>query len=77
MAAKPPPGPEVNLTNPPSIGYQLVISSIVCVSISTMFLAMRLYTRKVLLNVIGWDDFWITLAWVRLSLSLSINSKSG
>ena len=61
----PPPGFEINLINPPWIGYQLVTTAGVCMAMSTVLLALRLITRKMLLRSLGWDDLLITLSWVR------------
>jgi hypothetical protein len=66
-AAAPPPGYEVNLINPEYIGYQLVAVSVVFASMSTVVVALRLYTRKFLVKSLGWDDLWISLAWVSFS----------
>jgi hypothetical protein len=60
----PPPGYTINLVNPEYIGYQLVIVAIVSASLSTFFLLLRLYTRKLIVKSLGWDDFWIVFAWV-------------
>ena len=60
----PPPGYTIDLVNPEYIGYQLVIVAIVSAALSTFVLLLRLYTRKLIVKSLGWDDFWIVLAWV-------------
>jgi hypothetical protein len=59
-----PPGFEINLINPPSIGYQLVTTAAVCMVLSTLLLGLRLVTRKLILRSLGNDDLLIFLAWV-------------
>jgi hypothetical protein len=66
----PPPGYTIDLVHPEYIGYQLVIVAIVSASLSTFFLLLRLYTRKLIVKSLGWDDFWIVLAWVCCLLNL-------
>jgi hypothetical protein len=66
----PPPGYIIDLVHPEYIGYQLVIVAIISASLSTFFLLLRLYTRKLILKSLGWDDFWIVLAWVCYLLNL-------
>jgi hypothetical protein len=61
---EPPPGYTINLVNPEYIGYQLVITSIVSAGLSSLFLGLRLYTRKFIVGNLGWDDWWIVCAWV-------------
>lgn len=56
-------GSEVNLINPPWIGYQLVSTAGVCVVLSSTLLGLRLFTREIILRSLGWDDLLITLAW--------------
>jgi hypothetical protein len=63
-ARPPPPGYTIDLVHPEYIGYQLVIVAIVSASSSTFFLLLRLYTRKLIVKSLGWDDFWIVSAWV-------------
>lgn len=62
-----PLGYTINLVDPEYIGYRLVISSTVCTGLSGVFLCLRLYTRKLLVRSLGWDDGWMILAWVRIS----------
>jgi len=38
--------------------------AIVSAALSTFVLLLRLYTRKLIVKSLGWDDFWIVLAWV-------------
>jgi hypothetical protein len=66
----PPPGYTIDLVNPEYIGYQLVIAAIVSAGLSTLFLLLRLYTRKLIVKSLGWDDFWIVSAWVCYLLNL-------
>ena len=63
-AAVPPPGYEINLVNPPYVGYQLVAVACVFAALSTLVVGLRLFTRKFLVKTMGWDDTWVTIAWV-------------
>ena len=58
-----PPG-YTSLVNPEYIGHQLVVVSVVCTALSTIFVLLRLYTRQVIVRNMGWDEFWIICAWV-------------
>jgi hypothetical protein len=58
-----PPG-YTSFVNPESDGSKLVIVSIVCASLSTICVLLRLYTRQMMVWSVGWDDFWIVCAWV-------------
>lgn len=64
MAALPPLGETVILVNPPSVAYQVRDGSITLIILPTFFILARIYTRKWIVKSLGWDDFWIVLAWV-------------
>jgi hypothetical protein len=64
----PPPAPG---TGPGPIGvpggtdrsYQvdIVVCAIITALIGTCFVALRFYTRRIIINVLGWED-WLILA---------------
>ncbi len=62
-AAVPPPGFEINLVNPPYVGYQLVAVACAFAALSTLVVGLRLFTRNFLVKTMGWDDMWVTIAW--------------
>jgi hypothetical protein len=64
IPARPAPPGYVSFVNPEYVGYKLVIVSTVCAGLSTIFVLLRLWARRMLVWSIGWDDFWIVLAWV-------------
>ncbi|KAE8406582.1 hypothetical protein BDV37DRAFT_292122 [Aspergillus pseudonomiae] len=68
----PPPGvtPDFDYSNPRGFKTEMIIFGI-GLFLSTLFLAMRVYTRACLLSKFGWDDVSIIIAWV-LSLATQI-----
>jgi hypothetical protein len=48
----------------------VIACCVICCVIGTVFVALRFYTRRVLLNVLGWEDWFILLAHVRLDSRL-------
>jgi hypothetical protein len=44
------------------------------VGLGAVFVGLRVYTRIVILNSVGWDDHTIVLAWVRPALSCTAYS---
>ncbi|KAJ5596474.1 hypothetical protein N7450_002932 [Penicillium hetheringtonii] len=63
--APPPPGitPDFDYSHPWKYKTDLVIVG-VGLTLSTLFLAMRVFTRACLLSKFGWDDVSIVIAWV-------------
>lgn len=55
-AMKPPKGSEPNFINPPSHDKANVILHTICLTLTTLFVMMRLYTRHYISQWIGWDD---------------------
>ena len=56
-AAKPPPGVTQNLTNPTIYGWNEWLLTVgTCLPVTTLFLAMRMYTKLVLLKQPVWED---------------------
>ena len=55
-ALLPPPGVTPNFINPPSLGSELLIASIICLTFMALFAGMRFYTKIVIKNCLGWDD---------------------
>lgn len=56
VAMPPPPGVVPNFVNPVSRGSYLITVNAVLLSITTLFVLMRFYTRIFLARAIGWDD---------------------
>ena len=55
-AAKPPAGVTPDFNNPPSLETSVIVVAVLCLAISTFFVAMRLYTRHFVLRKLWWDD---------------------
>lgn len=51
-----PPGVTSNFVNPPSKAYWDVVTQAVCLTIATLLVAMRMYTKFNVLKSPGWDD---------------------
>lgn len=60
----PPPGVTANFVNPPQHTNGLVPLIGVFLTLSTIFLALRLYTKAFLLRILGWEDVAIVVAWM-------------
>ncbi|KAH8748435.1 hypothetical protein F5883DRAFT_239441 [Diaporthe sp. PMI_573] len=59
----PPPGVRPNFKHPESIGYLLVIVTAVFLPFASLVVILRLYTRRVIVRAIGYDDYTIILGW--------------
>ena len=46
-------------------GLTLVAFDITFISVTTLVVALRLFTRKFISKCLGWDDWTIVMAWVR------------
>ena len=60
----PPPGVKANFVNPEVRTGGLIPLVCVFVPLSTIFLAIRLYTKARIIRLLGWEDVAITLGWV-------------
>jgi len=52
----PPPGVTPNFSNPESIGYRMIIVSVLFPAITIPITLLRLYTKRYILGVIHVDD---------------------
>lgn len=52
----PPPGVTPNYDNPEYIGHRMVTVNAVCLTLSTIIIALRVYTRGWIVQAIGVDD---------------------
>ncbi|KAH9211061.1 hypothetical protein DL95DRAFT_274009, partial [Leptodontidium sp. 2 PMI_412] len=53
----PPPGVRPNFKHPESIGYLLVIVTAVFLPFASVVVILRLYTKRVIVRAIGYDDY--------------------
>jgi hypothetical protein len=56
--------PHPNYVNPETSGDALLVVNSVFVALAALALILRLYTRLVVLKFFGWDDTFITIAFV-------------
>lgn len=56
-ASAPPPGQVSNFVDPENQFMPMVVSSMVCFSVATIVVAMRLYTKLCITKDLGWDDY--------------------
>ncbi|KAH8657932.1 hypothetical protein BX600DRAFT_514469 [Xylariales sp. PMI_506] len=49
-------------------GYIVIITAVVCLSLATVAVAMRLYTRRIVLNQVWIDDYLAVISWIFLTL---------
>lgn len=61
-AGLPPPGVTPNFVNPPSLRDPTITANAVFLSLSTVFVLLRIYTRKWLTRMLKWDDFACVIA---------------
>ena len=52
----PPPGLTSNYVDPPSKAIWGTVTTAVCLTVATLLVAMRLYTKVKVLKNLGWDD---------------------
>ena len=52
----PPPGQTANLTNPESIGWQLILASVLCPVVALGFVLVRMYTARFIVQKMNLDD---------------------
>jgi hypothetical protein len=55
-AAEPPPGVVPNFVNPDSIGYRIIILNAAMLTLSTLFVSLRLLTRIYIIRTMCADD---------------------
>lgn len=55
----PPPGVTSNFVDPQSLQIYNVITLTVCMTISTLFVAMRIYTNARITRSLNWEDCMI------------------
>lgn len=75
-ALAPPPGVISNFVNPPSLGDRLTATLATCLSLSTIFVSVRIYTRLFIIKPLKWDDFTCLIAWLGLVAYAAILIKS-
>ena len=62
---KPPPGVIPNFVNPETDGPEMMATMWTLLGLAVLIVAMRLYSRGVILKKIGWDDWTALFAVVR------------
>lgn len=55
-ALQPPPGIHPNFVNPEDLHIAIVVTLVLCVSISTLVFWMRVYTKLYIIHRTGWED---------------------
>lgn len=63
-AIAPPPGVTSNFENPVSHDSVNIVFHTICISLATVFLVMRFYTRYFILHWLAWDDYLCAIAYV-------------
>ena len=56
-AGRPPPGVKPNFVDPPSLKGSVIAVNVVFMALATTVVALRIYTRRVLIKRFGWDDY--------------------
>lgn len=51
-----PPGLNANFVNPPDHTKQLLVQHIICITLATIAVGVRLFTRAAITRNLGWDD---------------------
>ncbi|MCJ1385948.1 hypothetical protein MMC17_009073 [Xylographa soralifera] len=62
--APPPPGITPNLNNPPNMQAVNITIVVICLTITTPIVCMRLYTKFFITKARGWEDYTMFAAWV-------------
>ncbi|MCJ1359567.1 MAG: hypothetical protein MMC33_009569 [Icmadophila ericetorum] len=62
----PPSGVTSNLVDPSSKAYWVTITWVVCLTLSTLFVLIRMYTRIFITKPVRWDDYTCIIAWLGL-----------
>lgn len=55
-ALRPPPGVTPDFIHPQSFGQRVTVTSVICLTLMTMSVIVRLYTKLSIKHVWGWDD---------------------
>ena len=55
-AGTPPAGLQPNFNNPPNLDTVIYTTKTIALTLTTLFIFIRLYTRHVLLHSMGYDD---------------------
>ena len=55
-AATPPPGVVANFVNPSSRAHDIYVGLGLCLAVSTLTLALRIYVKFIVTHSPGWDD---------------------
>lgn len=63
---KPPPGVLPNFIDPPSQSAANLACNITCLTVATICVAIRMYTRLVITRSHGWEDYTCVIAWLGL-----------
>jgi len=60
-------GPPMDPSLLPHDSYKanIIAASVVCYVLAVLFVAARVYTRKVMMRVYGWDDTFLIISVVR------------
>ncbi|MCJ1478600.1 hypothetical protein MMC13_007281 [Lambiella insularis] len=66
-----PQGTIPNYVDPPSIGGEITIPSIVLIVLATLFVCARLGCKVFVVKALAWDDFWSVSAlwWIGSTLA--------
>ena len=59
-----PPGVTPNFDHPIQRTDGLIPLIAIFVPLSTIFLALRLYTKAKIIKILGWEDVFVTLGWM-------------
>lgn len=51
-------------------GYIIEDLNVCLITFSTIFILLRCYVRRFMLNSMGWDDAFAVIAWVRITRKL-------
>lgn len=53
---EPPPGQEINFSNPKSISFYIFIAIGSGLSFATLAIAVKMYTKRYIFKMLGWED---------------------
>lgn len=55
-AGAPPADKSPNFDNPPNLDTVVYLTTAICMSFTSLAILMRIYTRRILLRSVGYDD---------------------
>ena len=55
-ALEPPPGVIPDFVNPPSLAKTLIIVNVIFMVLMVIFVALRVYSKALVIRAMGWDD---------------------